>query len=940
MSQLEGRCPACDRDGNIGEPCPEKACSKRDYHYIPVVFWDRAHRDSETPPDPMIGSLVGDFLIVDAIGAGGFGRVFLALQSPLFRLRGALKLIEFPSDNAVIVQALSEKFQGEAEALAELTHPNIVRLLKYGMHGKKPYLVMEYVDNAATLRHEILVRAKRQTGFTHKQLKIVFDQILNGLEAAHAQNIIHRDVKPENVMLQEVVGNPMHVKLLDFGTAKFIENRADTKWPLGSPSYMAPEQVNLKGIGPWSDLYAVGVMIFELLTGHRPFPGKTENEIVSFKMDETFDPLKPLEAADFPADVQSFMRKALDRSPEDRYRSVEEFRASMHIAFEQLAEHPGTYGSQGVELTNLLDDSDLVMIAAAGAQPTRQASDPPEGIIATDEKSEPPALPSKLHLKPTETSDEAEDGDEHSRATAVNAAIKLEDLPDAQASDDEPEQEKAAQGDNHRRKSSSAPMIGLLAVVAVLGLAVLYLLNEAPAPPVEQIPDAGAAKTPDLATVAVPDLGKADAGSKADIGGAPDAGASIDFGMADAPQQIMKLQGVSAGKFHTCAVIEGNVRCWGANFEGELGLGNKNAVGDKGPASKAPYVKLDGKALQVVAAGDRQSNYSCALLEGGDVRCWGANQFGQLGLGNTDRVGQENTPTDVPPLGLGGAATFISAGASQFASHACAILEGGLLRCWGGNKYGELGLAHTTTVGDDEPPSALAPVQLPEKTAHVSSGKYHTCVVSEKGTVRCWGWNKYGQLGLGHTKNIGDDEVPGRAAKVALPGKATQTSVGRWHSCALLENGDVHCWGRNNKGQLGLGNTKDIGDNEKLRKSKAVDLGAPAIGIALGSLHTCALLEDGRVRCWGDNKFGQLGYSHTRDVGDDESPMTVAAVYMGEKAVALTAGAYHNCAILESDQLKCWGYNKFGQLGYGHTKNIGDTETPAAAGNVPVFSKD
>src|SRR5690606_15339790 len=115
------------------------------------------------------------------------------------------------------------KFQGEAEALAQLSHPNIVRLLKSGMHGERPYLVMEFVEGGKTLREEVYQRAQANAAFTHAELLSIFQQILNGLEAAHQQSIIHRDIKPENIMLQPVVGNPHYVRILDFGTAKFVE---------------------------------------------------------------------------------------------------------------------------------------------------------------------------------------------------------------------------------------------------------------------------------------------------------------------------------------------------------------------------------------------------------------------------------------------------------------------------------------------------------------------------------------------------------------------------------------------------------------------------------------------------------------------------------------------------------------------------------------------
>ena len=130
-----------------------------------------------------------------------------------------------------------------------------------------------------------------------------------------------------------------------------------------------------------------------------------------------------------------------------------------------------------------------------------------------------------------------------------------------------------------------------------------------------------------------------------------------------------------------------------------------------------------------------------------------------------------------------------------------------------------------------------------------------------------------------------------------------------------------------------------MGDTERVRASSIdrVSLGAPAIQIVSGELHTCALLQGGGVRCWGDNKFGQLGASHTRTVGDDETPSTQADVVLGLPATRLAAGSYHTCAILQDGKARCWGYNKFGQLGYGSTEHLGDTETPATAGAIKLW---
>lgn len=868
MADQNGQCPGCDQPGPLGQACSERACAKRSYHYIPVDYWERAHKGG-AQPDPTLGLLIGDYLVVAPIGSGGFGKVFLALQSPIFRLRGALKLLEFPSDNAVLVQALLEKFQGEAEALADLSHPNIVKLLKYGVHAQVPYLVMEFVDEAHTVRQEIQVRAREGRGFSHKELRSLFDQILNGLEAAHAQNIIHRDVKPENIMLQRVVGNPMHVKILDFGTAKFVENRADTKWPLGSPSYMAPEQVNLKGIGPWSDLYAVGVMLFELLTGRRPFPGETENEIVAYKLRDDFDPLAVLKNFDFPDEVETFLRKCLAKSPEDRFRSASELRQELHIVFDKLEGYEGTLG-ESVELTGLLDTGDLAHMMEAPTREADSVQNPPPPPAAQKEAKTPEAAKPKRGLK---------------IATGLG--------------------------------------VGLIGVMAAFWA--IDAQDGVEAPVAEKAPAKEVAVLPPAEPVTLPTPSIE-----------PDLVDSQDDTEAQRLVLEGRIQGVSAGKFHTCVLLDGKVKCWGANFDGELGIGSNTSFGAEQTADKAPFVELDEPANKVSVAGDRNASSSCVVLESGAIRCWGSNRFGQLGLGHQESVGRENKVLDVPPVDLGKKVLTLSASASQYGSHACALLEGGSVKCWGANRYGQLGLAHTTTIGDDESPRTVPDLVLGQPAKKVIVGKYHSCAILEDDSLMCWGWNDKGQLGYGHKDSIGDDETPVSAGTVKLDGKVIDIALGRLHTCALLEGGQVRCWGWNSKGQLGLGTTDDLGDDEPILSANPLELGAKVVQLTAGDNHTCALLEGGSVRCFGENNFGQLGYSHTRNIGDDEPPTSVGDVYLGEKALYIAAGSYHNCAVLESDTLKCWGHNKFGQLGYGHTDDIGDDETPVGAGVVPI----
>src|SRR5436190_20214158 len=179
-----------------------------------------------------------------------------------------------------------------------------------------------------------------------------------------------------------------------------------------------------------------------------------------------------------------------------------------------------------------------------------------------------------------------------------------------------------------------------------------------------------------------------------------------------------------------------------------------------------------------------------------------------------------------------------------------------------------------------------------------------------------------------------------QAASKAHRAAAGRLAAGARFSCAIIRGGAVRCWGINDSGQLGYGNTRDIGDNETPASVAPVDLGGhKAVAIAAGFYHACALLDNGRVRCWGQGSAGQLGYGNTNNVGDDETPAAAGPVELGGKAVAITAGGFHTCAILDNGRVRCWGLNWRGELGVGNTNNIGDYETPASVAPVNLGRK-
>ena len=268
----------------------------------------------------------------------------------------------------------------------------------------------------------------------------------------------------------------------------------------------------------------------------------------------------------------------------------------------------------------------------------------------------------------------------------------------------------------------------------------------------------------------------------------------------------------------------------------------------------------------------------------------------------------------------------------RFADRRCCGAAGGVM------SMVNLGYGHTNNIGDDESPvdagNVNVDVDVDRTVIQIAAGGAYTCALLTGGAVRCWGWNLLSSHG--YANPIGDDETPADAGDVNVGGTVAQIVAGGRHTCALLTDGAVRCWGNNHYGQLGYGHTDDIGDDESPVDAGNVNVGGTVTQITAGSDHTCALLTDGAVRCWGWNLFSSLGYGHANPIGDDESPASAGNVNVGGTVTQITAGSDHTCALLTDGAVRCWGWNEHGMLGYGHTDTIGDDETPADAGDVDV----
>jgi alpha-tubulin suppressor-like RCC1 family protein len=274
------------------------------------------------------------------------------------------------------------------------------------------------------------------------------------------------------------------------------------------------------------------------------------------------------------------------------------------------------------------------------------------------------------------------------------------------------------------------------------------------------------------------------------------------------------------------------------------------------------------------------TNATCGYLNG--YFCWGSGAHGVFGTGSVANIGDgpaEVPVTNFPALpGLFGIGGLIRAGTE----HVCAQSNGGL-RCWGWNQFGQLGTGSTASWGDD-PGETIATVPSEAALGSLAlgaTGHAHSCFTDGGPMITCWGANQAGQLGLGHTLTIGDQ--PGEIVGFTFtPGNFTvghlASGIGADFTCAWNDGLGVECWGANESGQLGRGDKNNIGDEPNeiaLLQNQPVSLGAGALvaNVVVGRAHACARFKDGRVKCWGDNAKGQLGLGDTKNRGDDPGEM-------------------------------------------------------------------
>jgi alpha-tubulin suppressor-like RCC1 family protein len=253
-------------------------------------------------------------------------------------------------------------------------------------------------------------------------------------------------------------------------------------------------------------------------------------------------------------------------------------------------------------------------------------------------------------------------------------------------------------------------------------------------------------------------------------------------------------------------------------------------------------------------------------------------------------------------------------------SQSCALLSTGGVKCWGGNTNGQLGDGTTTP---HLVPADVIALGGPVTQISLSTSDAHACALMASGGVKCWGDNTTGQLGDGtFTQRLAPVDV------LSLGGVATQVSAGLGFSCAVLQAGGIKCWGDNSSAQLGNG-----GGGSSATPVDVASLGGTAIQVAAGDSYACAILLGGAVRCWGANGGGQLG-----DGTNTPRPVPTDVATLGGTATHISATFdSHTCAVLSTGDIRCWGNGTSGQLGNGGVVSSSSPVTVSALGGVATM---
>jgi len=893
------------------------------------------HRQGDLPEIP---ELAGEYDLVRELGRGGTAVVYLARDRELGR-DVAVKLIRpsFVQDEDAV-----QRLVREARTVGKLQHPNIVMLLgTRRLSDGGLALILQYVPGRS-----LKDRIRAEGPLPFEDCESILRDVAGALAFAHRSRIVHRDLKPENIYLDESLDI---ARLADFGIARAWDSDSGLTLPgtaIGTPTYMSPEQVDGRELDGRSDIYSLGLLGYELLTGKQPWEGESLYAVIYKQKHEDLPPLEELRPG-VPENLRAAIAGAVRKDPNDRWKNADAFLAALGG---EVAE-PGTSGAAARRDSAEEPGAPAVVAGvpfpSGGEPPLRAPSAPdpfgpavvhgpgagwpggPPGGAQGGPQGGPPGrrLPglgsgrTKMiglgvvallllvvagTLYPWSSgSDPAWDdrawvrdnGPEAGERTAPPSddALAVDGFPDASGQFD-PMDPDALPGQDGVTGNGG-------------GLAVLQGNRQFGAP--------GTALASPLILRLVDEDGTAMAGRRVifevtDGDGSvepqvdqtrPDGSVLAWWTLGGSGQQRVRarVEGMEDATAEFQAVISAGATpsslqfVSGESMEGEVGAPLPGPVAVR-------VVDSNGAPMPGVAVrfepGDGSGSADPAVVETDAEGVASTNWTLGSGTGTQELAARVASRPQVVARfeARPRAATLaVRAALAVGGTHACSLRSNGTLTCWGGNESGQLGDGSRTrrvTPSNDVQGGPFAVV---------AAGVSHMCGLTSGGTAQCWGANDQGQSGGGAGAALSAPRTVSGAPPLA------GLAVGLAHSCGRTSGGDVYCWGANGSGQLGDGTTSRHDTPTRVAGSQSFR------SITAGWQHTCGLDGSGRAYCWGNGGDGRLG---TGGVGGASRPQPVLGGHLFQQ---LAAGNAHTCGVTTNGRILCWGSNEFGQLGTGST---------------------
>lgn len=846
-----------------------------------------------------LSALDPSYEILREIGRGGTAVVYLARERDT-DTEVAIKLIRarYLEDEEAV-----GRFAREARFLERLVHPNIVRVRAVAELGDAGLaIVMAHVPGRSL--KELILREGR---LSVQRAERFTRDIARALGAAHAMGIVHRDVKPENIFI-DAEDRPL---LADFGLARSMSGDSQLTMAgvaIGTPAYMAPEQIEGASLDARGDIYSLGLVAWEMLTGHRPWEGESLYAVLYRQRYEQLPDVRDMRD-DVPDALADAISTAIEKNPAVRWQNTDQLIEALDgAATPRRASHQPRMNADTVRF----------MRPVPGRR--REASPPvADANPENAELSSPPSpqpLPSPVRM-PTPTVELGPASLPPSRTVHESSFIDPSTLASLAAELDA--QDEVTRTPRGRRYAIAAGGIAAVATLVLVAANLQGHANDARHPRMVLAPDfkindslgkSIAAGPVPKGTTANTSSGTVDSSVVKRPPVSPDpAVASVAPVPPSMPetrespppsrlpvsQQSIDRDKSAAKKPDATPPRQAEKRTVDNSSAkpGAVATAEKtsNAAPGKQPATSdnpapvpqpetpppAPVGVLSSRVT--VSAGGL---HSCMLSAEGRAFCWGGNDRGQLGAGTATSVST--------PIAVAGDVRF-STIVAGFA-HSCAIARGGGAWCWGENEHGQL--------GDRSTMAHQAPMRVADSRLFttIAVGASHTCALDGQGEAFCWGSNSHGQVG----SELGADVI----APTAVSGAHRFSSIALgWNFSCGIDGGRAYCWGENGSGQLGDGSVADR------HTPVPVSGGLTFRTIAAGNTHACGITTRGEAYCWGNNVGGQLGD------GTRVSRGVPAPVKTSLRFVAIAVGALHTCALTADDEAFCWGRDNYGQLGDG-----------------------